>query len=84
MYHNKLVDIGMNSNENIRLGSSFTLRNIILLYGNKMITNGNLVTEEEVELSRGVEIRAHAMNFSFTIFNDGFEVTNSPLEIQLE
>ena len=60
-----------------RLGSNFTLREIEFLDGQLLLTNTKLETNEGVESSRVVDLRAQALNFSIFVSNDGLEVDHA-------
>ena len=62
----------------------FVLRNVILENGVKMLTNGNIIKDEEVESSGDVKIRAQGFTYNFNIMKDSFEIFNYLMEIQLE
>ena len=48
--------------------------------GSKMMTNGDIVSFDEVKSSRNVEIRAQALTFNLNALNDGFEIFNYPMD----
>ena len=56
----------MDSSENLRMGATFTLRNIEFPDGQIMLINGNMVMDGGAESSRSASIGSQAFNFAFT------------------